>query len=109
MAVNLDKPNLWKADIARSVDMYNDWFIKFAPKAFRDTRVQTTKAVEETLKATSNLTNVKPAILRDHPESCRLSACPHARRSLLIGSLAWQAYQESSCIGWKLKRSCRYN
>jgi len=39
MAVNLDKPNLWKADIAQSVDMYNDWFLKFAPKAFRETRV----------------------------------------------------------------------
>ena len=88
MAVNLDKPKLWKADIARSVDMYNDWFIKFAPKAFRDTRVQTTNAVEETLKATSNLTNVKPAILRDHPEvvpTLRMSTCPPLAVDRLIG------------------------
>jgi hypothetical protein len=88
MAVNLDKPKLWKADIARSVDMYNDWFIKFAPKAFRDTRVQTTKAVEETLKATSNLTNIKPAILRDHPEvlpTLRMSTCPPLAVDRLIG------------------------
>ena len=55
MAVNLDKPNLWKADIARSVDMYNIWFMKFAPKAFRDTRIQTARDVEATLKATNNL------------------------------------------------------
>lgn len=27
MAVNRDRPDRWKADIARSVDMYNDWFI----------------------------------------------------------------------------------
>jgi hypothetical protein len=88
MAVNLDKPKLWKADIARSVDMYNDWFIKFAPKAFRDTRVQTTKAVEETLQATSNLTNIKPAILRDHPEvlpTLRMSTCPPLAVDRLIG------------------------
>jgi hypothetical protein len=88
MAVNLDKPKLWKADIARSVDMYNDWFIKFAPKAFRDTRVQTTKAVEETLKATSNLTNVRPSILRDHPEvlsTLRMSTCPPLAVDRLIG------------------------
>jgi hypothetical protein len=32
MAVNADKIDRWKADIARSVDFYNDWFIKFAPK-----------------------------------------------------------------------------
>ncbi len=28
MPVNLDKPARWKADIAQSVDMYNDWFMK---------------------------------------------------------------------------------
>jgi len=32
VAVNSDKPGRWKADIARSVDLYNDWFMKFAPK-----------------------------------------------------------------------------
>jgi len=31
MPVNLDKPHLWKGDVARSVDMYNDWFMHFAP------------------------------------------------------------------------------
>ncbi|MGE4089763.1 MAG: XamI family restriction endonuclease [Candidatus Binatia bacterium] len=67
MAVNLDKPHLWKEDIAKSVDMYNDWFLKFAPKAFRETRIQTTKDVEATLKATNNLRNVAPLILRIHP------------------------------------------
>ena len=30
MAVNRDKPDRWKADIEQSVDMYNDWFIRFA-------------------------------------------------------------------------------
>lgn len=35
MAINRDKPHLWKADIARSVDYYNDWFMNFAPEAYR--------------------------------------------------------------------------
>lgn len=51
MPVNLDKPHLWKADVARSVDMYNDWFMNFAPDAFRQTRVRVTKDVEAALKA----------------------------------------------------------
>ena len=79
MAVNLDKPQLWKADIARSVDMYNDWFLRFAPKAFRDTRIQTTIDVEATLKATNNLTHVDPSVLRRHPgvlPTLRMSTCP---------------------------------
>ncbi|MEW7982971.1 MAG: hypothetical protein AB2812_09340 [Candidatus Sedimenticola endophacoides] len=49
MGVNRDKPDAWKGDISKSVDFYNDWFMKFAPKAFRETRVKTTKDVEDAL------------------------------------------------------------
>ena len=88
MAVNRDKPNRWKADIARSVDMYNDWFMKFAPKAFRETRIQTTKDVEATLRSTENLTNIRPAMLQEHPEilpTLRMSTCPPLAADRLIG------------------------
>ncbi|MGH9427667.1 MAG: XamI family restriction endonuclease [Terriglobia bacterium] len=88
MAVNLDKPHCWKEDIAKSVDMYNDWFLKFAPQAFRETRIQTTKDVEATLKATSNLRNVASEILRIHPEvlpTLRMSTCPPLAVDRLIG------------------------
>ncbi|OFX13762.1 MAG: restriction endonuclease, partial [Armatimonadetes bacterium RBG_16_58_9] len=88
MAVNLDKPHLWKKDIARSVDMYNDWFLEFAPKAFRETRVQTTRDIEATLRTTDNLTNVDSSILRLHPEvlpTLRMSTCPPLAVDRLIG------------------------
>lgn len=88
MAVNLDKPLQWKADIARSVDMYNQWFMKFAPQAFRATRIETTKSVEATLRSTENMTNVKPATLRKHPEvlaTLRMSTCPPIAVDRLIG------------------------
>lgn len=88
MGVNLDKPHLWKDDIIRSVDMYNDWFMNFAPDAFRKTRIQTTKDVESTLKATHNLTNVRPGILKEHPEvlpTLRMSTCPPLAVDRLIG------------------------
>ncbi|MFB2967555.1 hypothetical protein ACE1CD_01155 [Aerosakkonema sp. BLCC-F183] len=45
MPVNADKPHLWKSDIAQSVDFYNNWFIQFAPQAYRDTRLVTTQQV----------------------------------------------------------------
>jgi hypothetical protein len=60
MDVNADKPWLWKADIALSVDQYNLWFIQFAPKTFRDTQLKTTQDVEQALIWTKNLTNVTP-------------------------------------------------
>jgi len=88
MAVNLDKPQRWKADILQSVDMYNDWFMKFAPDAFRNTRFQTTKDVEATLISTGNLTDIRPEILRRHPEvlpTLRMSTCPPLAVDRLIG------------------------
>lgn len=41
MGINRDKPDLWKDDVAQSVDLYNTWFMEFAPKAFRETRIHT--------------------------------------------------------------------
>jgi hypothetical protein len=79
MAVNRDKPDNWKEDIAKSVDHYNQWFMKFAPKAFRDTRIETTKQVEDALCWTSNLKNICVDMLREHPGALpmlRASTCP---------------------------------
>jgi len=88
MPVNLDKIHQWKADIALSVDMYNDWFMRFAPVAFRNTRIKATKAVEASLIATANLTNIQPSLLRLHPEvlpTLRMSTCPPIAVDRLIG------------------------
>ena len=79
MAVNSDKPDRWKSDIARSVDMYNNWFVHFAPEAYRTVRVQTTQDVEKTLRATNNLTNIGVDLLKEKPSilpTLRMSTCP---------------------------------
>jgi type II restriction enzyme len=58
--INADKPHLWKTDIAASVDQFNQWFMRFAPKAFRSTRVKTTEDVKAALLATDDLSSLKP-------------------------------------------------
>lgn len=88
MSINNNKPHLWKDDIKKSVDMYNKWFMTFAPKAFRATRVNTTKEVETALKLTTNLTDISANILRAHPEvlsTLRMSTCPPIATDRLIG------------------------
>ena len=88
MPVNSDKPHLWKADIVRSVDMYNDWFMRFAPQTFRATRVQTAEDVAKTLAATNNLADITPALLRKHPgvlPTLRMTTCPPLAVDRLIG------------------------
>ena len=88
MPVNLDKPLQWKADIALSVDMYNLWFMNFAPVAFRKTRIKATKKVEEALDRTANLTDITPALLREYPgvlPTLRMSTCPPIAVDRLVG------------------------
>jgi len=88
MPVNLDKPQNWKADIAASVERYNQWFMNFAPKTFRDTRIKAIKDVEATLANMANLTDVTPGILRSWPgvlPTLRMSTCPPLAVDRLIG------------------------
>lgn len=88
MAVNANKPERWKADITQSVDFYNDWFMRFAPKAYRDTRVETTKQVISTLKITANLTDIEPQTLRQNPSILpilRMATAPPIARDRLTG------------------------
>jgi len=95
LPVNRDNPDRWKADIAQSVDLFNEWFIVFAPKAFRETRIATTRQVEAALRWTENLTKITSDVLREHPDvlqMLRMATCPPIARDRLIGlSGAWKS------------------
>jgi adenine-specific DNA-methyltransferase len=88
MAINRDKPHLWKADIARSVDYYNDWFMNFAPEAYRSQRERQTDLVEEVMSQTENLRRISPDLLQQHPlalQMLRMTTAPPLARDRLIG------------------------
>jgi hypothetical protein len=88
MLVNANRPEIWKSDIAKSVDFYNNWFMRFAPKAYRDTRVETTDQVMSALEWTSNLTHIEPEILKQRPSVLyilRMATAPPIARDRLIG------------------------
>ena len=88
MTVNRNKVDIWKSDVMKSVDFYNDWFMNFAPKAFRETRIKTTEQVENALKCTDNLTNICSEILKQKPEILPIllmTTCPPIARDRLIG------------------------
>lgn len=88
MGVNLDKPHFWKEDVVRSVDLYNKWFLKFAPKTYREERAKATKQVEAMLHRTNHLRNLTPNELRNHPSilfALRMSTAPPIARDRLVG------------------------
>jgi hypothetical protein len=88
MPINADKPHLWKADVAQSVDFYNAWFMRFAPKTYRSTRIATTLQVKSMLDKTSNLANISLEVLKTNPAMLpilRMTTAPPLARDRLIG------------------------
>ena len=79
MGVNRNKPDLWKADIAESVDLYNRWFLRFAPATHRRSRSGIAVDVQQAMLASNDLTKVTPNLLKKHPSlfrTLRMSTCP---------------------------------
>lgn len=88
MPVNRDKPDQWKEDIAQSVDLYNDWFIKFAPDAFRAERRKAIVVVEESFKLTENISRITPESISANVSTLpilRMACCPPIARDRLSG------------------------
>ena len=86
--INTDKPYLWKRDIAALVDQFNQWFMRFAPDAFRSTRVPTTGHVKAALMATNDLRGKDVATLKANPgvlPTLRMCTAPPVAVDRLIG------------------------
>jgi len=88
MPINSDKSHLWKADVAESIDFYNDWFLRFAPGTYRKQRVIRTKEVLAAFEKTGNLIQITPQVLRESPgilPILRMVTAPPLARDRLIG------------------------
>lgn len=88
MSLNKDKPHLWKADIERSIDQYNDWFLRFAPEAYRTQRVLKTRSVLAAFEKTQSLSEITPQQLLSSPEVLpilRMVTAPPLARDRLSG------------------------
>lgn len=88
MLVNADKPHLWNADTIRSVDFYNEWFLRFAPEAYRSQRSKAVDQVKLAFERTDNLTDVSAPTIRSHPgivTTLRMTTAPPIARDRLTG------------------------
>ncbi len=88
MPLNADKPVRWKADVERSIDFYNEWFLQFAPETYRQQRQIRTTEVSAALRLTDNLRGLAPALLMQHPgvlPMLRMTTSPPLARDRLMG------------------------
>ena len=90
MKLDINRGNVdgWKRDVEASVDFYNQWFLKFAPKTFRDERSRSAKLVRETFRLTRDGSVMSSDLLLSHPEVLpilRQMTCPPIARDRLAG------------------------
>ncbi len=88
MPINANQPQRWKSDIAASVDMYNRWFMKSAPAAFRKSRQEATQAVVKAVLDTNDLADFGADALKRAPgvlPILRMATCPPLARDRLVG------------------------
>ncbi len=88
MGVNLDKPQRWKADIAASVDLYNEWFLEFAPKTYREQRERSVQEVQIMLERSAYLRRLSTQALKNAPAmlaALRMCTAPPIARDRLVG------------------------
>lgn len=87
-AINNNRTELWKQDVIDSVDFYNNWFLNFAPDAYRSARNEAIDKVDSVLIQTKNFTNISKSILKKNPEILavlRMATAPPIARERLIG------------------------
>ena len=64
MPINSDKSHLWKADVARSIKSYNDYFLRFSPATYRKKCVILTKEILTAFEKTGDLETRQFAALK---------------------------------------------
>lgn len=88
MAINSDKPRLWKDDVMASVALYNTWFLDAAPRAYREQRKAVVDVVTRTLEVTNDFRNITPEVLQSNPgiiSVLRMATAPPIARDRLTG------------------------
>ncbi|MCL2503891.1 MAG: XamI family restriction endonuclease, partial [Coriobacteriia bacterium] len=86
--INADRVQQWKTDIAKSVQMYNDWFFEAAPQAFKDSRMSAVEQVLNAFSVTDQMRSLTLSVLRRAPQIVsvlRMMAAPPLARDRLAG------------------------
>lgn len=88
MGVNRDKPDRWKADTAKSVKMYNEWYLDFASRSFQEAKRESEEKVESAFRASGYFRKMNALVLKENPgilTVLRASTAPPIARDRLGG------------------------
>lgn len=67
MDINKTKTSKWKLDSRQSVMHYNEWFLNFAPQAYKEARDEALDKVDEAMELTDNFSHITINIVLESP------------------------------------------
>lgn len=85
--INRNNCDLWKEDTCRSVEMYNEWFLSFAPSTYINEREKSAKRVVKAMRQTDNF-RLSTENIFEHPDAIsilRMVTAPPIARERLAG------------------------
>lgn len=88
MDINRKNPDIWKADIERSVSFYNKWFVDYAPPTFRESRKEAVVLVNEAFGKFGSMCDLDDEVLVKSPTILpvlRQMTCPPLASDRLAG------------------------
>jgi len=86
LALNRESSSRWKEDIAMSIESYNRWYMKTAPKAAGAVREEALRKTKKAFKETGNLRDLTAAEIIAHPDilaPLRMATSPVLSRARL--------------------------
>lgn len=88
LSINKCNTQRWKQDVRESVLLYNDWFVRFAPAAYRSARASSLDRVAEAFERSGYFRDLSVRLLREDPEILsilRMATMPPLARDRLAG------------------------
>ncbi len=88
MDINKTKTSKWKLDSRQSVMHYNEWYLKFAPQAYKEARDEALDKVDEAMELTDNFSHITINIVYENPSiltSLRMACQPPLAVDRLAG------------------------
>ena len=85
--INRKNPDLWKDDTRKSVELYNDWFLDFAPATYVGERRKAMEMVAKVIKSTDYF-HFTPQQLLNNPKIVavlRMATTPPIAKARLVG------------------------
>lgn len=86
--INAHRSDIWKSDVEKSVELYNRWFMEFAPAVYEKTRIKVASDVQKALEVLDNLMHITPEALIENPTIIpvlRMCTSPPLARDRLTG------------------------